>query len=110
MRALIEALPSPVWTRDDAGKLVFVNPAYAHAVEAKDAADAVERGVELLDRAARDELGARRTGEPYSGRLPAVIAGQRRTFDVLDVPAARGSAGIGIDATEAEALRGELSA
>ena len=49
MRALIEALPSPVWARDDAGKLAFVNPAYARAVEAKDAAEAVERGIELFD-------------------------------------------------------------
>ena len=56
LAALIEALPSPVWTRDDAGKLVFVNSAYARAVEAKDAAEAVDRGVELFDRAARTEL------------------------------------------------------
>ena len=40
--------------------------------------------------------------------LPAIVAGNRRTFDVLDVPTRKGSAGIGIDATEAEAMRGEL--
>src|SRR6185437_6966454 len=33
LRALIDALPSPVWARDDAGNLTFANPAYAHAVE-----------------------------------------------------------------------------
>jgi signal transduction histidine kinase len=37
-----------------------------------------------------------------------VVAGQRRSFDVLSVPGARGSAGIGIDATEAELMRAEL--
>ena len=37
-----------------------------------------------------------------------MIAGHRRTLDVISVPAPRGSAGIGIDATEAEMLRGEL--
>ena len=43
LRALIEQLPSPVWTRDATGRLTFVNAAYARAVEAQDAADAIER-------------------------------------------------------------------
>jgi len=34
LRALIEALPSPVWTRDIAGTLTYVNTAYVRAVEA----------------------------------------------------------------------------
>src|SRR5271155_4866381 len=34
LRALVEALPSPVWARDAAGQLNFVNAAYARAVEA----------------------------------------------------------------------------
>ena len=37
LRALLDALPSPVWARDLAGALVFANPAFARAVEAKDA-------------------------------------------------------------------------
>src|SRR6516162_1453139 len=36
MRALIAAVPSPIWARDEGGKLTFVNHAYARAVEAKD--------------------------------------------------------------------------
>ena len=61
LRALIERLPSPVWTRDAAGRLTFVNAAYARAVEAQDAADAVERNLELLDSAARDSIARART-------------------------------------------------
>jgi signal transduction histidine kinase len=53
-------------------------------------------------------LRAHETMQLYSARLPAVVAGQRRSFDVLSVPAARGSAGIGVDATEAETMRAEL--
>jgi signal transduction histidine kinase len=110
LRALIEALPTPVWTRDAAGKLVFVNAAYARAVEARDAAEAVEHGIELFDLAARGELTrAHEAAQPYSGRLPAVVSGQRRNFDVIAVPAARGTAGIGIDATEAELMCAELA-
>src|SRR5207244_2082579 len=107
---LIEALPSPIWARDEAGKLVFVNAAYARAVEAKDGTDAAERGIELFDRAARAALfGAHETEKPYAGRLPAIVTGSRRTFDVLAFPARRGSAGIAIDATEAETMRNELT-
>src|SRR5436190_4342141 len=54
MRALIEAITAPVWYRDAAGKLVFVNQAYARAVDARDAAEVVERGIELFDHGARN--------------------------------------------------------
>jgi signal transduction histidine kinase len=109
LRTLVDALPTPVWVRDLAGVLVFANPAYARAVEAKDAADAVARGVELLDRAARAEAGqARAQDRVFAGRLPAVVAGSRRCFDIVDVPTRRGSAGLGIDATELEQMRGDL--
>jgi signal transduction histidine kinase len=110
LRTLINVLPSPVWARDQAGSLVFVNSAYARAVEARNAADAIERRLELLDRAAREESAhARRAGTVYQGRLPAIVAGARRTLDVLDVPTRRGSAGVAIDATEVELVRSELA-
>jgi signal transduction histidine kinase len=109
LRALLDALPSPVWARDLAGSLVFANAAFARAVEARDAADAIGRGLEILGRVPREEASrSRAAGKPFAARLPAVIAGNRRTLDVLDVPTRKGSAGIGIDATEAEAMRGEI--
>jgi signal transduction histidine kinase len=110
LRALIEKLPSPVWTRDAAGQLTFANAAYARAVEAKTAADAVTRRLELLDSGARDSiLRALAANGSYEGRLPAVVAGSRRTFDVLDFRTETGSAGIGLDATEAETMRVALA-
>src|SRR6186713_1756995 len=75
LRALIDTLPSPVWTRDIAGSLTFVNPAYTRAVEAKDAGDAVARSVELLTHVARDEASrARAAGTNYVSRTPAIVA------------------------------------
>ena len=110
LRTLIERLPSPVWTRDAAGRLTFVNAAYARAVEARDAADAVARGLELIDTSARENLArSRASSGAYTGRLPAVVAGARRSFDVLDVRTDSGSAGLGIDATEAETMRSALA-
>jgi signal transduction histidine kinase len=109
LQSLIAAVPAPVWHRDEAGQLAFVNEAYVRAVEAKDAAEAVERGIELFDRPARTELQqAHAAGKPYRGRLPAVVGGQRRSLDVIAAPAPHGSAGIAIDASEAELMRAEL--
>ena len=106
MRALLDALPVPVWSRDETGRLIFVNTAYAKAVEAIDSIDAVVRELELLDSAGREEVArARAAGERYSGRLPAVVAGERRSFDVIDAPSGGGRAGIAIDRTEAESMR-----
>ncbi|MGN6571430.1 MAG: PAS-domain containing protein [Pseudolabrys sp.] len=110
MRGLIDSLPAPAWARDRDGRLIFVNSAYAQAVEAGDAGDAVAREIELLDRAGRGEVERARTAaEAYSGRLPAIVRGERRMFDVVDVPTADGSAGMAIDRTEAQTMRSEVS-
>ncbi len=109
LRALAEKMPAPVWARNAAGHLTFVNAAYARAVEAKTPADAIERGLELLDGTARDSIARQRAaGGLYTGRLRAVVAGARQIFDVLDVSTEAGSAGIGVDATEVETLRAAL--
>jgi signal transduction histidine kinase len=110
LRALVGRLPSPVWARNAAGRLTFANAAYAHAVEARDAADAIDRSLELLDSPARDNIArARAQTGAFAGRLPAVVAGARRSFDVLDFRTDTGSAGLGIDATEAETMRSALA-
>ena len=107
----LEALPSPVWARDAAGRLTWVNAAYARAVEARDDADAVARNLEMLDSATRDDLArARASGELFEARLPVIVAGTRRIFEVIDRAAPGGSAGIGIDVTEVETMRAELAA
>jgi len=110
LRTLIDALPFPVWARDHEGRLDFVNAAYAGAVEARDPTEAVERNLELLDKSARDDAARMREGgEPYRGRVPAVIAGARRIFDVVEVPTPAGSAAVGVDATEIETLRADMT-
>ena len=109
VRALVERLPSPVWICNAAGRLTFANAAYAHAVEAPDVDAVVGKEIELFDNHSRDVIARERASTgAFAGRLPAVVAGTRRSLDVLEVRSAAGSAGLGIDATEAEAMRGAL--
>ena len=110
LRTLVDSLPFPVWARDREGRLDFVNAAYAGAVDTADPNEAVERNLELLDRSVREEA-ARALGSdtPYRNRVPTVIAGARRIFDVVEMPTRAGSAGIGVDFTELENLKAEMT-
>ncbi|MGH6851768.1 MAG: PAS domain-containing protein, partial [Methylocella sp.] len=83
LRALLDAIPYPAWVRDGGGKLSWVNAAYARAVEVNDREAAVLRGVELIERQAREESAASRgTGTVWHGRAPAVVAGERRMLEI----------------------------
>ncbi len=109
LRTLLDAVPNPVWMRDQEGKLAWVNAAYARAVEATDSRDAVMRGIELLDRATRDAtLSSQRKSPAWRARVPAVVTSERRMLDVVDIVAAGGSAGQAIDLSELEKLRADL--
>jgi signal transduction histidine kinase len=110
LRALLDSLPAPAWVRDNAGQLTFVNSAYARAVEAQNPDDAVARRLELLEQTVRAEMARARTAAgTYTGRLPAIVAGGRRIFEVIDAPGTIGSSGIAIDRTEVEVMRAELA-
>ncbi|WP_336801265.1 ATP-binding protein [Kaistia sp. MMO-174] len=109
MRALFQATSMPAWIRGRDGKLSWVNNAFARAVEARDPVDAVTRNLEFLDTAGREAIGSGHDGQPVSERrLPAIVAGARRIFDVVDVVSGTGSAGIAIDATELETVQNQM--
>src|SRR5690242_4773156 len=96
LRALLDALPAPAWVRDGGGYLAFTNAAYARAAGAADGAGAAAQGVMLFDAAGRAELDrAAAAGTRAALRLAGMVAGQRRSLDVIEVPTARGRAGIG---------------
>lgn len=109
LRALLDAVHQPVWRRDLNGELVWANRAYLAAVEAGDVDDARTRGLQLLDRASRDDAARRlQAGEGFEARLSAVVAGARRILDVTETPAPGGSAGLAIDVSELEGIRADL--
>ncbi|WP_315836392.1 sensor histidine kinase [Bradyrhizobium prioriisuperbiae] len=109
LRAFAAALPWPVWARRDDGTLAFANAAYAQATEATDVTDAVGRNLELLDSGDRQDM-TRALSETanFNARLPIVIGGQRRMFDVRAQRVAGGTAGVAVDASEAAMLTDAL--
>jgi signal transduction histidine kinase len=109
LRAMLDAIPNPVWVRDGSGQLAWVNCAYVRAVEASDAVEAVARKMELLDRPARAAAEtARRSAQPWRAQVTAIVAGARHTLDITDVPSSAGSVGIASDLSELEAARSDL--
>ncbi len=108
-RALFEAMPMPVWLRSLDGSLAWVNRAYAEAVDARDCGQVRDQALELLDTAGRKAIRqARETALAVDLRLPVVVSGRRRTYDVVDVASPHGEAGIAIDVTDLEQTQAEL--
>jgi PAS domain-containing protein len=111
---LIEAAPFPMWVRDGDSRLALVNNAFVTAVEAADANEVVERGIELVE--GGGEAGARagaelalKDGRPIERVRPATIGGERRMLRLVDVPLPGGTvAGYAFDIQELEDARSEL--
>jgi len=109
LRGFANAAPWPIWTRRASGELSFANAAYARATDAGSAADAVNRNLELLDSNDRGNLTrALNDNAQFAARLPIVVSGERRYFDVRALRLSGGSAGIAVDASEAAALGAAL--
>src|SRR3954447_26916112 len=109
LRGFAAAAPWPIWAKRAGGGLLFANAAYARATDAANPTEAVQRDLELLDSAGRNEMvRALNDNSAFSGRLAIVVGGERRFYDVHALKVTGGSAGIAIDASEATALRDAL--
>jgi signal transduction histidine kinase len=109
LRGFAAALPWPIWAKSAKGGLVYVNTAYAQATEAGSVTEAIERSLELLDSGDRANMERALNSNPaFKARLPIVARGERRIYDVRAINIGSGSAGIAIDASEADALSSAL--
>ena len=106
--AVLDAAPLPVWLRGTEGKLVWVNQAYAAAVEAPDGDAVVTLGTEIAGRAAH---------RPRRGAVPrpAASAACARSSAApcvrstsIEVPVPDGMAGFAVDMTALEHAEKEL--
>ncbi len=119
LRALLDALPLPVWLRDGDLALVYCNQAYARAVDAPSPTEAVEAGVELVAggtvREARALAArARASGLPRSESFHLVMGGARRLMELTEAPFTTGgdegryTVGLAIDRTRQEELQSQI--
>jgi signal transduction histidine kinase len=109
LRDFAAAAPWPIWAKSAEGHLRYANTAYVRATEATSVADAIHRNLELLETDQRADMGrALNDKASFSARLPVVVGGERRIYDVQSLKLGGGSAGIAIDASEATTLRAGL--
>ncbi len=94
MQALFDAAPLPMWVRDADERLIWVNDAYAKAVDAPGVTGAVTAQTEFLNEQDRTRIAAtRRQASHISDRLSAVVEADRRNFHVVDAAGPFGAAG-----------------
>jgi len=102
LRNLLEKLDQPVWLRDKAGKLLWVNQAWRKAVGGDCAQELLDEGVR------RRIVESHEQDMPFQETVSAVIAGDRHILAVTEVAGAGGAAGFAIDETENDHLRSEM--
>lgn len=103
---LIEAAPFPIWYRAAGRRLARVNTSYVRAVEGRDAADVLRRGLELIE---HDEDRPTVAGGFGTDLVPAIFAGQRRMIRLIEASMPGGGvAGFATDAQELADARADL--
>jgi signal transduction histidine kinase len=108
-RALLNALPMPVWLRGADGRIEWINAAYVKAVEATDEAQVRDRQIELLEKRQRNTIErALLTDNKAVKRMPLIVSGERKTHEVIVLPLEDAVVGAAIDITALESAQGAL--
>ena len=108
-RALLDALPMPVWFRGADSRINWVNKAYAAAVEAADEVEVRRRQIELLD--SRQRIAVERAlvkNACYKKRAHLIVGGMRKAHDIIVLPLEDSTAAAAIDVAALETAQGEL--
>ncbi|HXL99797.1 MAG TPA: PAS domain-containing protein, partial [Rhizomicrobium sp.] len=108
-RAVLDALPIPVWLRDKTLSLLWGNRAFLAATGAADEA-ALVAAQTALDRSERDlAASARAADQPLEAKRFAIVGGQRRALAFTHVPVEGGRiVGTAVDVTEITAAEARL--
>ena len=109
MRALVNALPMPVWLKSRDGRLSWVNAAYVRAVESASEDEVLSRQIELMDSRERHRaLRAIAKGQEFRARMPLVVGAERKAHDVIMLPIEDTIAGAAIDVAAIKTAEDEL--
>ena len=109
LQALMDKVDMPIWVRASNGSLSWVNNRFANAVDCDDSAAAAEQKAELFGAQTLRAISqqCKETGS-FRDEVSTVIGGDRYMFDVVEASGSFGTAGLGIDKTDADAVRKEL--
>jgi signal transduction histidine kinase len=105
-RALLDALPMPVWMRDEKGRIAWSNSAYIKAVDAANFTEVRDGQLELLE--GRDLARAQAqvaAGKEFRERLPIIIGAERKAHDVVVLPLEDTVVGAAVDVAAIEAAQ-----
>ena len=119
LRALLDALPMPIWLRDGDLALTYCNQAYARAIDSEASNGVAESGTELVPGGAVREARAlaaraRASGLTRTEPFHLVMEGARRLVELSETPfsgadsASLLTAGIAVDRTRQEELQGQV--
>lgn len=115
MKELLEAVPYPVWMRNQDNTLEWANTAYLSAVDVESLDKIDPENTHLLDQSVRERINKHHAAQKpleahsrFRERIPATIAGDRRLMDVSEVSLETGSAGLAVDMSEVEEVQTQL--
>lgn len=108
-RAILDALPLPVWLRDKGLALAWANHAFLTATGAA-TIDAARTNQSALDKSERDLAAAARSqNTALEAKRFAVVAGQRRALTFTEIPLGdAGIIGTAVDMTDVAAAEAKL--
>ncbi|MBK8160805.1 MAG: PAS-domain containing protein [Rhodospirillaceae bacterium] len=106
---LLEQLPYPVWRRSADLTIAWCNPAFAHIYDLP-VERVISEGREINPAAKALAKRAQRVGLAQSESQQLVVKGQRRLYDLTEVPLPDGSViGFALDQTQLEESHAELA-
>lgn len=111
LRGLLDAVPVPIWSRNDQLRIFDCNLAYVEAVEAEAREAVLADGKEfaegdVAERARALAEKALEEGKRAEDSDHIIVNGERRRFELVETPLQRGAytAGYALDRTEVEKL------
>ncbi|WP_081581641.1 PAS domain-containing sensor histidine kinase [Pararhodospirillum photometricum] len=118
LRAVLDTLPTPVWTRDDSLTIQDCNWAFARALDQPEDDEVPAQRRELATGGAGQEMRAlaarsRAAGEACRARFHAILEGERRLLDITETPVTQGplagfTVGLAQDITPIEEVESRL--
>ncbi|MCB1515822.1 MAG: PAS-domain containing protein [Hyphomicrobiaceae bacterium] len=109
MRALLNAIPMPVWLKTRDGRITWINKAYVQAVDAESEDQVLSRQIELLDSRERQcALKSIATGQEFRQRMQIVVGAERKAHDIIMLPLGDTIVGTAMDVAAIATAQGEL--